>query len=348
MRAGIGGRAIIECKVETDGTLSSCLLASEQPSNEGFGAAALKLSTFFRMKPQTLDGTPVKSSAVRIPVVFRVESAFAAPRPDNDAGGPVARRQTKVCVNTRGDEEINACTWVIQSGLWSAARLGFAYEHRGEGYLSRGLPDKAIADLTQVLSQEPKNAIAYNSRGNAYQDRAIRTRSSEDLLQAIADYTQAITLNPNPIYPYYGRAHAYRDTGQYALAIEDYSKTIKLDPKFDGAFDKRGNLYIRMGVYDQAISDYSEAISLNPNIAAYYNSRGWARHLKEEDAQALPDAEKAVSMSPDNALFLATRAVIYEKLGRRDDAIADYTAALKANPRLTFAADGLKRLKAAS
>ena len=61
-------------------------------------------------------------------------------------------------------------------------------------------------------------------------------------------------------------------------------------------------------------------------------------------AFGLPDAEKAVSLQPKQAAFLETRAEIYEKLGRRADAIADYRAALAVDTSLKLADDGLKRL----
>jgi Tfp pilus assembly protein PilF len=56
----------------------------------------------------------------------------------------------------------------------------------------------------------------------------------------------------------------------------------------------------------------------------------------------------AVELDPTHASSLETRAEIYEKLGRRDNAIADYREALKLDPSGDDGAmgstEGLKRL----
>jgi tetratricopeptide (TPR) repeat protein len=78
-----------------------------------------------------------------------------------------------------------------------------------------------------------------------------------------------------------------------------------------------------------------------------YGNRAWAYHLKGEDAKGLRDADMALQLEPENADVLETRAEIHEKLGQRDKAIADYRAALKIDPAMKQAQDGLGRLHAA-
>ena len=53
-----------------------------------------------------------------------------------------------------------------------------------------------------------------------------------------------------------------------------------------------------------------------------------------------------MALAPNNLRYVGTRAQIYEKLGRRNDAITDYRAALSLDAGHQQAMDGLKRLSA--
>ncbi|HEV2263527.1 MAG TPA: tetratricopeptide repeat protein [Stellaceae bacterium] len=83
-----------------------------------------------------------------------------------------------------------------------------------------------------------------------------------------------------------------------------------------------------------------------PLLAYAYNNRAWAYHRKGDDQAGLRDVDMALILAPKNAAVIETRAEIYEKLGKHDQAVADYRAALQLDPKMTQASDGLKRLGA--
>ncbi len=72
LRMEVNGRVSISCSVTANGRLDDCNVTSEEPSNYGFGTAALRMSRLFRMRPETRDGQPVSGGIVRIPIQFRI------------------------------------------------------------------------------------------------------------------------------------------------------------------------------------------------------------------------------------------------------------------------------------
>jgi periplasmic protein TonB len=69
----IAGQAVLDCLVLPTHTLA-CAVLSESPSNQGFGRAAVRISSKFQTAPTTSDGADAVGKRVRLPVRFQPPS----------------------------------------------------------------------------------------------------------------------------------------------------------------------------------------------------------------------------------------------------------------------------------
>lgn len=64
------GRAIVECGVVADGSLTGCETVTEDPAGLGFGEAALTVVGVMKMSPWTKQGAPAEGARIALPIKF--------------------------------------------------------------------------------------------------------------------------------------------------------------------------------------------------------------------------------------------------------------------------------------
>ena len=92
-------------------------------------------------------------------------------------------------------------------------------------------------------------------------------------------------------------------------------------------------MYAAKGAFSLAIKDFDEVIGNNPKDVEAYNNRCWTNAAGGDLQLGLKDCNEALRLRPGFADALDSRGLIYLKLGRNEDAIADYSAVLETNPR---------------
>jgi protein TonB len=70
LRSGVGGRVVLDCQVQSNLSVS-CSVASETPAGEGFGRAALSVSSSYRARATLSDGSSAVGSSTRIAINFQ-------------------------------------------------------------------------------------------------------------------------------------------------------------------------------------------------------------------------------------------------------------------------------------
>lgn len=69
-RGRLSGGAVVECRAEADGRLSSCRAVAETPQGAGFGEAAVRMASALRLQPNDADGRPVAGRRYRTTIRF--------------------------------------------------------------------------------------------------------------------------------------------------------------------------------------------------------------------------------------------------------------------------------------
>ena len=225
------------------------------------------------------------------------------------------------------DLMIQACNELIESGRVVSSSLAGAYISRGRAFRAKGEYDRAIADFSQALNNDPGNVLALHMRGLGLFDKGDNDR-------AIADYTEAIWRAPRDATLYDDRARAYERKTQYERAIADYSEVIRIVPRpaaalkdrcyaraisnrelpqaLDdcnealrliprdlAALDRRALTYLRLGYYDKAIADYDLVLKFTSANAASLYGRGVAKKKKGDEANGEADITAARLIRPD-------------------------------------------------
>ncbi|MGH8169932.1 MAG: tetratricopeptide repeat protein [Steroidobacteraceae bacterium] len=213
---------------------------------------------------------------------------------------------------------------------------------RGAAYASRREFTPALADLTRACDLAPKDAQCRYQRGLAY------WRSGQ-AAPALADFDTAITLDPADLQARLARAEV--EVRQRPASVEDDLDAMdRLAPPQANLRLAMGQLYDRIGEYAGAVHqidlwiDYhQDDVSLPLALADRCGSEAMAN---VDVDRGLGDCNRALRIMPKAAparaaaVTLSNRGFVYLRLGKPDDALADFAAALKRQPDLPLALYG--------
>jgi tetratricopeptide (TPR) repeat protein len=183
----------------------------------------------------------------------------------------------------------------------------------------------AIADYDAVITRAPTS--------NSYQQRAWLKAMLGDHAPALADIEEALALDP-------GSAEAL---GQKVSLLTELGRTEEAlalaDEQIASAKDKRDWISLkvdalgRAGRADEGAALLAEALAERPGDPSLLNDLCWLRGTREIQLNvALKDCTRAIELSDNAANVLDSRAMIYFRLGRTEEARADLEAALKLSP----------------
>lgn len=250
-------------------------------------------------------------------------SASAYAQPASDA---------TVCADAAAKPEnrIKSCTTLIKAKA-AAADTATLLTRRGVAYYENGDYKRAIADHSEVIRINPKDAAAYDNRGNAYR------RNGEDD-EAIVDYDKAIALDPKFVHAYVARGDSYNNKGDFDRAIAESNKAIAIDPKFPNSYAIRGAAQLDKKEYTRAIADFDEALKRKPDYAYALYQRGTAYERTDKPDRALADYNETIKVDPESLEGHQSRGILKLYGGSAAEAIADLKRASELSPKDSYSA----------
>lgn len=132
-------------------------------------------------------------------------------------------------------------------------------------------------------------------------------------------------LEPNT---YYAAGRLSETQNRYANAVKQYQQALKLDPRHLPSLYRLGVVYTHLQQYDKAIADWRLYIAAAKDAATGYANLGLTQELAGQTAAAEESFNKGIAADPKNQPCRVNYGLMLARLGRADDALAQFSAVL--------------------
>ena len=234
-----------------------------------------------------------------------------------------------------------------------------------------GRPDQSLPILEKLAADEPTNLPALRALFDVQVARKdfSGARRSAGLVQAAKPELPAGNYMSGLVDQAEGKLDAARAAFERAAAIspgaiEPITALVRLDlsqqhpeqainrvdsfiaqfPKNAMARNLRGEILASLKRTSAALDSFGEAIALDRNWSMPYRNTAAAELAAGANNDAIKTLQNGIKASNDSAELVTDLARIYERLGRADDAIAQYEALLLRKPDSNTAANNLAML----
>ena len=152
-----------------------------------------------------------------------------------------------------------------------------------------------IAGVVNLTTSRPESVQA-----SAYLNAGLLAQSHGQTADALEDYRQALAHDPRNKFAYYDLGTVESQQGQTGLAVGDYEAALASDPNYVPALY---NLAILLTPSDplQAVGLYQHAIQVDPNDPNAHLNLGFLLHRLGRDDEARAEFAAAVRINPNLA-----------------------------------------------
>ncbi len=192
---------------------------------------------------------------------------------------------------------------------------------------------EARRHFRQALEKDPEFALAYVMLANTAQ-------SAEDFWNASAE-AQALVDKVSPGEQLIIKAQAAAGRNDQAAQLDYLNQLVAMHPKDERTHFQLANYYAGVQDNTAAIMHYGHATTIKPDYATAYNALGYALRANEQLAEAEAAFKTYRDLIPDEPNPYDSYAELLMELGRYDESIENYQAALERDETFVSAHAGI-------
>lgn len=220
-------------------------------------------------------------------------------------------------------QRLYVCNEAIDSKTFQGKDLASFYVHRWAVLNAKDELAAAQQDLEKALAIWP--GIADDVAGFAKSDI---DEKKYDLATAALDTAEKAQPGNRFVHYYFADLHLRQ--GALDLAARENAEALAIQPGDEDALRQQSNIRAIQGDTDGAVAVLDALIAKHPGgDVVLYNSRCYLRGVAGRDLdKALADCNAALRIKPNDSAVLDSRGLVYLRMDRFAEAIADYTAAI--------------------
>lgn len=194
--------------------------------------------------------------------------------------------------------------------------------------------DLAVSELHQALVDDPDSVQAHTLM-------ALCQAMSKRYDVALASARMAVGLAPDFAYAHYALSWVYDRLDRMQDAEQTINEALRLDPVNADFYGHAAALRLQKKAWQAALDMAEQGLVLDPEHTQCTNTRSIAlTHLgREEEAGSTLAA--ALARDPDNAITHANQGWRLLQQGHRDQAMQHFQEALRLDPGMDWAKEGI-------
>lgn len=186
--------------------------------------------------------------------------------------------------------------------------------------------DDAIGEIQKVLQKDDNDAIAHNLLGNAYMAKGM-------FGEGMREYNRATKIDPKIVDAYLKKGYYYFSRGKNTEGESELATAVHAAPDALNSRLILASYHQRAGNSAKALSVLRAGLNGKKSDALLYNSIAAVLLSQNKMDEGLKNIQKAKEIDPAFPASYQNLVTIYAATGKYDQAIAEYSALLRNDPK---------------